>query len=127
MTSATPTRFRFAALLRNRSVAWSRPSSGHQPSRTKGVTLLGRFLGVVFMQLFKLSILSSCKTSRCDFLATKCRLPHDFTRLDSQTVPYATRWRRAGVVHFFTRRCVHQLALFVHVELPIFRTHGDKG
>src|SRR4029453_3076990 len=43
MTSATPTCFRFATLLSHRIVGWSRPSSAQQPSRTKGVTLLGRF------------------------------------------------------------------------------------
>jgi hypothetical protein len=53
------------------------------------------------MQLFKLSILSSCKIFRCDFLVTKSRLPHDFIRIDSQTVPQATQWRRAGVESFY--------------------------
>src|SRR6266540_2314177 len=42
MTSATATCFRFAILLSHRIVGWSRPSSAQQPSRTKGVTLLGR-------------------------------------------------------------------------------------
>jgi hypothetical protein len=49
MISATPTRFRFAALLSRRIVGWSRPSSAQQPSRTKGVTLLGRVFGMLFM------------------------------------------------------------------------------
>src|SRR6266487_4762933 len=42
MTSATATCFRFAILLSHRIIGWSRPSSAQQPSRTKGVTLLGR-------------------------------------------------------------------------------------
>src|SRR5882672_4535307 len=50
MTSATATCFRFAILLSHRIVGWSRPSSAQQPSRTKGVTLLGRVFGMAFMQ-----------------------------------------------------------------------------
>ena len=49
MTSAIPTRFRFASLLSDRIVGWSRPSSAQQPSRTKGVTLPGHVFGVVLM------------------------------------------------------------------------------
>jgi hypothetical protein len=58
MTSATLTRFRFASSLSHRIVAWSRPSSAQHPSRTKGVTLLRRAFGVVFVQSFKLQILN---------------------------------------------------------------------
>src|SRR6266496_429150 len=50
MTSTTATCFRFAILLSHRIVGWSRPSRAQQPSRTKGVTLLGRVFGMVFMQ-----------------------------------------------------------------------------
>src|SRR4029450_14028405 len=50
MTATTATCFRFAILLSHRILGWSRPSSGQRPSRTKGVTLLARVFGMVFMK-----------------------------------------------------------------------------
>src|SRR6266480_3694565 len=50
MTSTTATCFRFAILLSDGIVGWSRASSGQRSSRTKGVTLLARVFGMVFVK-----------------------------------------------------------------------------